>query len=643
MNRTIVSLAIIKSHWEREKTDYIDNFIPMLGCLCIEKKYNEINIDTFRFDFKTKYGLDIPTNPMITIFNRAVKRKLFLRNNGKFYINAEKIAMYDNSIESTNIERKIKKLVDSILSFAKDKYNISPSESEVEDALLAFLKQYDLDILFATKEKSILPSIKSTKKLKYLISAFAISIHESDPVLFRFLLDVSIGHALAGAILYSGTNSFIGKFCNLNIYIDTPLILSLIGYNGNFKQKAFVELLDTLREENANLFILDTTRIEVNSILEDCRIWLDKGNYDIDKASKVLRYCHKNGITASDVEAQILRLDTTLERYNINSTSVPNHNDNKEYQIDEVGLKQTIINTYKNITNDYYLDYSKHSTIDRDVSVLSGIYRFRKGHKPKTLKECKDIFITSNTALAFASRVFETKENGQYFTIPTCLTDVFIGTIIWLQSPQKVENLNEKKFIADCYSFVQPSDALIKAYVTEIDKLKAEKHINQDEYFLLRTHRVSLNLLETTTMGDPEAFNGESIDEILDTIIKSIKGKEMEKLEEERSNHDKTKQALDNKTEEYAKLENNINQKAARLSLIIGRCIFFLLTFIFAVALFINLFPDTFTLSKSLKIIIWIGIGIITVFNIATGFNIKGFRDSLMLKVQSKITNWLKE
>ena len=83
------------------------------------------------------------------------------------------------------------------------------------------------------------------------------------------------------------------------------MILSLIGYNGDFKQKAFVELLNTLREENANLFILDTTRIEVNSILEDCRIWLDKGSYDIDKASKVLRYCHKNGITASDVEAQM--------------------------------------------------------------------------------------------------------------------------------------------------------------------------------------------------------------------------------------------------------------------------------------------------------------------------------------------------
>lgn len=162
MNRTIVSLAIIKSHWEREKQiTLITSFLCQ--AVYVLKKYNEINLDTFRLDFKTKYGLDIPTNPMITIFNRAVKRKLFLRNNGKFYINAEKIATYDNSIESTNIERKIRKLVDSILSFAQDKYNISPSECEVEDALLAFLKQYDLDILFATKEKSILPSIKSTK------------------------------------------------------------------------------------------------------------------------------------------------------------------------------------------------------------------------------------------------------------------------------------------------------------------------------------------------------------------------------------------------------------------------------------------------------------------------------------------------
>lgn len=642
MNRTIVSLAIIKSHWEREKTDYIDNFIPMLGNLCIEKKYNEIDLDTFRLDFKTKYGLDIPTNPMITIFNRAVKRKIFVRENGKYYIHKENVVKYDNSIESADIERKIKKLVDSILLFAKDKYDINPSADEAEEALLAFLKQYDLDILFATKEKSILPSIKSTKKLKYLISAFAISVHESDPILFRFLLDVSIGHALAGAILYSETNSFSGKFRNLNIYIDTPLILSLIGYNGDFKQKAFSELLSILREENANLFILDTTRIEVNSILEDCRIWLDKGNYDIDKASKVLRFCHKNGITASDVESQILRLDTTLENSGINPATVPNHNDSREYQIDDDSLKQTIINTYKNIINDYYLDNSKHSTINRDVSVLSGIYRFRKGHKPRTIKDSKDIFITSNTALAFASRVFETKENGHHFTIPTCLTDVFIGTIIWLQSPQKVESLNEKKFIADCYSFVQPSDALIKAYVAEIDKLKSQKHINQDEYYLLRTHRASLNLLEAKTMGDPEAFNGESIDEILDNIVKSIKGKEAEKLEEEQSKHQKTKQELDNETQKHARLESNIDKKATRISLIIGHCIFYLLTFIFAVALCINLFPDTFSLSKPLKIIIWIGIGIITVFNIATGFNIKGFKDNLILKMQSKISNWLK-
>src|SRR5690606_21845094 len=159
---------------------------------------------------------------------------------------------------------------------------------------------------------------------------------------------------------------------------------------------------------------------------------------------------------------------------------------------------------------------------NRDVKVLSGIYRFRQGYKPRVIKDSKHLFITSNTALAFASKVFESKENGTHFTIATCLTDVFLGTVIWLQSPQKIENLNTKRFIADCYSATQPSTELIKKYMLEVEKLKAEKKINNDAYYILRTHRASLNLLEKNTMGDPEAFDGSSTAEILDTIMYSI-------------------------------------------------------------------------------------------------------------------------
>ena len=153
MNRTILSLAIIKTHWEKNQSDYIDNFIPMLGNLLAEKKYQEVDIEIFQNDFKERYGLEIPINPLITIFNRAAKRKILSRNGGKFYINYDKLPEQDRGGESAEIERKFNNVIKAILAFAAEKYKIEPTEEEIEAALLSFLKQHDLDILFAAKDK----------------------------------------------------------------------------------------------------------------------------------------------------------------------------------------------------------------------------------------------------------------------------------------------------------------------------------------------------------------------------------------------------------------------------------------------------------------------------------------------------------
>ncbi len=642
MNRTILSLAIIKTHWEKHQSDYIDNFILLLATLLNEKKYQEIEIENFQIDFMDRFGLEIPINPLITIFNRATKRKILIRSGGKFYANYDKLPEHDSSIESAEIERKFNNVISAIQEFAVEKYQLETTTEEIEIAFLSFLKQHDLDILFAAKDKSILPKVESTRKLKYLISAFTIYAYDSEPNLFKFLLDVSIGHALSGAILYSEINSFSGKLKDLNIYIDTPLVFSLLGLNGYFKQKAIIELLKILREEKANLFILATTRSEVDSIFLDCYKWLEKGNYELDKSSKILRYCHRNGITATDIEGKILTLDEILGSYEIEPTVVPDYIENKQFQIDEKDLKNTIVRTYKGIIPEFNIyDYNKEATIERDVKVLSGIYRFRQGFKPKTIKDSKDLFITSNTALAFASRIFETKENGSSFTIPTCLTDVFLGTVIWLQSPQKVVSLNEKKFIADCYSATQPNELLIKRYIAEVEKLKESSKISRDEYYLLRTHRASINLLETKTMGDPEAFNGETAEEILDNIIASIKGSTSEKLDSEIDNHNQTKSELEKVSAEKDQLIVKLLNKSKRIAKSLGKFIFWIFTLFTAFALSVNLFSMYFNPNKTTKVSLWIFIGLITLFNLSTGFNIIGFRDKLIKQLEKKIYRWL--
>ncbi len=643
MNRTILSLAIIKSHWDRNKADFVDNFIPLVANLLNENKYNEVDLGKFQDDFQERYGLLIPLNALITIFNRAKKHDVVYREHGKIIAQKKNLSKYDLSSSAAEVERKFRHLTNQIRAFGQSNFDIDETDEEIENALLTFLKDHDLDILFAAKDKSVLPEVKAKNKLKYLVSKFSIHVFENDPNLFRFLLDISVGHALSGAILYSELNSFSGKLKDLNIYLDTPLILSLMGLNGEYQKQSVTELIEILCEEKANLFILDVTRGEVDAILSDCHRWLEKGEYDLNRASRVLRHCHRSAISDSDVEQLILGLDGLLDENEIRSSSVPDFSET-EFVIDEARLENLIYKTYESIIDDFDKDLANSKgTITRDVDAISGIYRFRKGYKPKTIKDCKAIFITSNTALAFASRRFETERNSTAFAIPACLTDVFLGTVIWLQSPQKVEEINSKRFMADCYSAIQPSNALIEKYLSEIEKLKTAEKINNDDYYLLRSHRVSLNLLETKTMGDPDAIDATSTEEILDGIINSIKAEESEKLVNEINTHEETKRRLVAKEAENQTIELKLEKKATNVAVILGRVIFVVAALIVAFCLFATLFPEFFKIQGQLKIILWTVFGVVALFNLVTGFNLWGMKDKIINSIKRKLLTWLRE
>lgn len=631
MDRTLLSLAIIKGNWEENKKDYIDNFVPMVASLAIKKNYDEISpndLNRFRDDFTEEYGLKIPINAFVTIFNRAVKKKIFKKDYGKYLLNSKTKEKHDFSINSSDFKRKFAKVISSIIKFRDDnKYEVEVQDEDIEQALLSFLKDHDLDILFASKDKSVLPNnVKPNKKVKYLISRFIIFAEKEEPDLFQFLLDISVGHALACAILYSKPNSFSGKIRNLNIYLDTPLILSLLGYHDKLQKAAVEEFVKILKEEKVNLFIFDTTRDEIDSILGDCQRWLERGNYDISKASRILRYCHQNNINSSDVELTIVNLDSILQGFDIANRRAVDPNENKEFQIDEIKLKGIIQERYQN--NSFYRERNDYS-IDRDVKVLSKIYKLRRGDRPRNIKNCKELFVTSNSSLSFASKIYEDSKTNSSFTIPACLTEVFLGTLIWLQSPQKTKNLNMKKFIANCHAAIQPSEELISRYLHEVEKLKDGGQITNDECYLLRTHRASLNLLAKESMGDADAFDDSSIEEILNSMMDEIKREEKEKLNREKEEHQETKNELSKAKETIEKDGLNAENKAEYIANKISWGIFIVLCILAGVLIFLNLKYD--------NIVIRVGIGIITLLSITTGFNIKW----LKLKIRKRIKKGL--
>ena len=645
MNRTLISLAILKINWENARADYIDNFIPFLGYLLLKKGYDHLEPDdlkNLKIDFKDEYGLLIPNYALLTICNRACKKrpKILNRDSGILYVDKNEVAKYDNSIKQKEVADKFEAIIKRIKVFAYEQFNMTVMEDEISDAIIQFLKHHDLDILFAAHDLTVLPKVNSSAKYKYIISSYAIYAKEYEKENFNALADLAIGNALACAILYSDI-TYTGRLKNLNLYLDTPLILTMIGLSGKFKEDAFEELLNMLKADEANLKILETTRGEVDTILSNALAVLEKGedNINIEKAPIAVRHCLDNGITASDLEMKIAGLEETLKDHGIGKSKVPDFMKSKDFQIDEEILKQTIIDTYKTHSPDFVLTQSKDRTIDRDVKVLAGIYRFRRGFKPRSIRESKDLFVTSNTSLAYASRLYEQKQDKDPKVIPSCLTDVFIGTVLWLQTPQKVIELNEKKFIADCYAAKQPSEALIRTYMTEVDKLRQNKRINQEEYYLLRSHQTAIKLLEEKTMGDPDAITGEAIGDIIARIKADIKGQAGLDLEKEKMDHQRTKGELDNQIDKYNSLENKVAAKAECIAKWIGNSLWGLLFLFLLWMCHIMLVPGKYVASGVFGLLAILQ-AFLTALNMWSGFNFWEPREKLIKAIKNRIISF---
>ncbi|MFZ1289479.1 MAG: hypothetical protein WAR79_05295 [Melioribacteraceae bacterium] len=627
MNRTLLSLAILKVNWENNNKDYIDNFVPLIGTLLYKNDNNDISLEKLQSNFLSEYGLKIPLNALKTILNRMTKNGFITKNYGKYLTNHQKLIDLDISKNAKKLSDDYNNLIKKLENYCSLKFEINFNLTELENAFIAFLKDFDFDILFLSGNGSTLPEIKESKKFKYIISSFIIEMNEKDPITFKLISDISIGYSLAQSILFTELNSYSGKLINLNFYLDTPFIFNLLGLNGEYKKRSSDELLNILNDEKANLFLLRTNFEEVETILNDCFTTLERGNYVIDKASRIIRYCHKNSISASDIQQKIIRLKDILKEYNIYNDRVPSYDSSKEYQIDEQLLNEIITNTYSKVITDINIvELESKGTIHRDIKVLGGMYKLREGTRPRNIKDAKHIFLTTNSSLAYASRIYDLKQNGNMHSIPVCLTDVFLGTIIWLQSPMKVESINQKKLIADCYSATQPNEKLIQKYIIEIEKSKKEMKISNDDYYLLRSDRAVLNLLEQFTLNDPDLFDNSTTEDILDRIIEGIKHEEHFKYENEKNLHEQTKIRADRLELDKEKIINKQNALLCKLSNLIGTIIFYFLIISFVTASVLSFLSTILGLNIIIIFLLWTIVFTFAFFNLYNGFNLKKSR-----------------
>jgi len=518
MNRSIASLALVKAMWDTYRRDYIENFVPFIATLIKKKGYTKIAISDFSYlinDFYDEFGLRIPYHPMETILERARKRGIINRKESHWFPNMNEVNKHDFSDRAIKKEAQVNQIVEDFIGFCKSRYNISLSDTEALNSLQSFLMSHDLDVLFASQNNTLLEEIKTTKRARYLLNTYINYIKSNNPLLYSYFIEICTGHILANTILYKNDfNNITGSFRKVGIYLDSGYIIRLLGMEGDAYRTAFSELTTALNVQESNLFIFRHTYDEVQVILQSCLHWLNSPQYDSSKASNVLKYFIAEGKSQSDLLQYISTFDEKLLSYKISITPTPEYSKTPERQIDETKLRQQILKVY----GPYFNEQERSGTIDKDIKSISAIHHLRKVNCPQTLKTSGQIFITTNKGLAYANKLYEQEECKEKFYVPVCLTDVFVGTIIWMQSPIEWMQINEKKIIADCISALQPDAFFIKKVIDEAKKLKDSGDITQNEYVLVREGLFVQGELMEKSLGDPDAVNTQSVREVLQKV-----------------------------------------------------------------------------------------------------------------------------
>lgn len=478
INNTLISLSIIKVNWDNQRGDYLDNFLPFLSTLFARKNYEYIeesneSIARLTADFKSEFGLNIPYHPLISILNKAKRKGLIEKREHRFYP-TKTIYKYDFTDKVEQHIRKYEEIVDAFIEFSRQEYETELDKKEAEKTLIHFLKQYDLEILFTVYDKSALPEVEASEQNLFIFSKFVQNLYSQQYEIFLLFLDIVIGYTLTNVVLNGEEfkNFSEPKLKGLNLYLDTRIILRLLGTEGREIQIVYEDLLGEFRREGIDISIFSHTYDEIIGILQGCLQWIENPDYDASEASTVLRFFKSEDYRESDVQIFINRLDNTLKEYGIKKIDSPNYKDYSNYLIDEKKLEELIKETYKtrNVESKYY---EKSFTIEKDIRSFTSVYILRKGQKPVNIKQTKHLFVTTNAPLVYATKKFEKEiQYKEGFYIPVCVTDAFIATLIWLRNPNKVIEISEKKIMANVHSALQPSEELLRQYIVEIKKLR---------------------------------------------------------------------------------------------------------------------------------------------------------------------------
>lgn len=508
----------------------LDTYFSFMANMIFEEHLMVVEDGVIAAKFKERYTIELPLPFIRQVLGVGVHNGSFIEDHGKYSVVISELSKYRFS--KTEFDSLWEHLIREFTAYCQTK-EIAISSIDVSEFILDIIDDSDEKILSGEKvdEKDGLTPFE------YAWYSFVKEQGESQTDLYSFVAALSASNITKQALFHMG--EAVTDYSNLHIYLDSPIVFSLLGMDDVFRTESYKQLIADMIKAKCNIHVLDHNFQEVDGIIARAAGWATNTLYDLRKANNAARFFHDSQMDETEISEFCENIETKLNELGITvkETSYDVYQD--KFQEDETCLFDMVKTRYTD--HGYELSQEKQDSIRIDVRSIIMIYRERQGQTATRLQNAKHIMLTSNNAIANVCKKYESNRSQQSGHIPACISADLFGAVLWLDSPMQMLEYQKKKLLADCYAFLKPDKVLLDKYMQSLDEARNADAIDEKKFLFLRTHKVVLDSLMDITKGDYARFNSNTYLE----VYEDIQEKAQKKYKDEVVAHGQTQKRLE--------------------------------------------------------------------------------------------------
>ena len=548
VERALIAYAVLKN--QLEKADLYEGLLVFFRPVTASFAGKRFIPGELAKELGDTYGLHVPALVLESLAERMATSGLLIKhsesNGAATYIYAA------SDILATNVSLpKITQLLLEFKVFSRDQSTElrNLDDSTLENALFdRLLRIESLGILsrrdgieplkktaqtLILKKKSEISTDISTLEihLDYVVPRFILSLLETDKEGFELLSDIASANLAAETLLtYRDPPRKGDVFDELDIYLDSPLCLDILGVNLG-KEEYGAQLSQELKNAGCrvNVFLHSINEIErvldarKQSYLHGTNTF---GRFHVDSP----QIQGLVNVLAGHSE-QVL---TEQHGFNIidSANAIPS------------GRRSTVGADEEKAIRDQLGGWKNEEGRELDISTCCDLIRMRSGLEIQTrILKAGVILATRNTILAKSANTtwrnwLSDKSKGSKDRIksaaPLAITDKQLAGLLWITQGGQVGSLGRTHLIANCAAAITTrKDVIARVYNTLVETSEQSAKVFAA---LINDQRAERALMDST-FGDPDVITDESVLPLLEKIrlstaheVEISKNLEIEKL-----------------------------------------------------------------------------------------------------------------